>query len=246
MGPGIYRRRIRIATAPGLARADLEDDLHRVGAIIRHDGARITAVEPVMIRVPWSLCPQAGQRLHRLVGMALSPDPLAAYRHTPGPEQCTHVFDMAALAATHAARGTIGRDYLAEVPVTTPGAAQAAKLYRDGDMVLGWTAEGTALVAPDSFAGRDLRRLLAWAETALDADALEAVMVLRRAMLISSSRHVDVDAFAHALESGYPLGGCFVFQPDTAPLASRNRGTRRDFSPDASPMLADLDDRAAE
>ncbi len=246
MGPGIYRRRIRITTEPGLARADLEDDLHRVGAVVRHDGRRVTAVEPLAIRVPWSLCPEAGRRLQRLVGMPLSTHPLAAQRHTPGPEQCTHMFDMAALAVTHAARGTASRDYLAEVPVTTPGAAQAARLYRDGEAVLGWTAEGTALVAPAAFAGRDLRRLLAWAETALDADALEAVTVLRRAMLISGSRHVDVDAFANALESGYPLGGCYVFQPDTAPRASRNRGSRRDFSPDAAPMLGDLDDGAAE
>jgi len=45
--PGIYRRRIRIATSPGQARADLEDDPHRYGVIVRHDGEHLTGVEGI-------------------------------------------------------------------------------------------------------------------------------------------------------------------------------------------------------
>ncbi|MDB5968420.1 MAG: hypothetical protein JWQ90_870 [Hydrocarboniphaga sp.] len=38
---GIYRRRLRIVTGPGWARADLEDDPHRYGVEVHHDGADI-------------------------------------------------------------------------------------------------------------------------------------------------------------------------------------------------------------
>lgn len=241
MGPGTYRRRILIATGAGWARADLEDDLHRVGAVVRHDGVRVTGVEGLPIRVPWSLCPQAVARLERLVGLELSPHPLAGYRHTPGPEQCTHMFDMAGLALAHAARGTARRQYDAAVTVTTPDAPQTAALRRDGAPVLEWAVRGTVLTAPQAFAGQDLRRLLAWAEQALpDPDAFEAVVVLRRAMLISGSRHVDVDAFDTAFSTGYPLGACYVYQEGTAERAARNRGSRRDFSADADGLLSDL------
>lgn len=241
MGPGIYRRRVRIVTAAGEARADLEDDLHRVGAVIRHDGACVTAVEGKPIRVPWSLCPQSTARLERLVGMALSPHPLAGYRHTPGPEQCTHMFDMAGLAIAHAARGSAGCTYDAAVPVAEEDGPQTATLHRDGVLVLRWTVDGTRLTAPALYAGQDLRRLPDWGETALpDLDAYEAMIVLRRAMLISGSRRVDVDAFTTAFATGYPLGACYVYQRGTAERAERNRGTRRDFSEGAERLLGDL------
>jgi hypothetical protein len=47
-----YRRRIRITTAPGKARADIEDDAHRFGVALLHDGVKVTAIRGEGLRTP--------------------------------------------------------------------------------------------------------------------------------------------------------------------------------------------------
>jgi len=114
--PGIYRRHIRLHAAPGAVRADMEDDSHRFGVIVRHDGRVVRAVEGLPMRTPWTLCSGARDLLSALVGMQLAPTPLAAARHTDQKQQCTHMFDLATLAVAHAARGIAGREYHIEAP----------------------------------------------------------------------------------------------------------------------------------
>lgn len=240
MTPGVYRRRIRIAAEDGAVRADLEDDPHRLGVRIGHDGRHVTAAAGTTHRTPWSLCPDSAGRLERLVGMALAPTPLAVHGHTPGQQQCTHMFDLAGLAIAHAARGVPARQYDAAVTVASAEAPRQARLQRDGREVLWWTVDGTTIIAPAPFAGRDLRSLLAWAETACDgADAFEAVVVLRRAVHISSARLMDLDDIPSAASLDRYGGACFVFQPERAAGSSRNRGSTRDFTHAPDALLRD-------
>ena len=240
MRPGIYRRRIRIVAEPGRVRADLEDDLHRVGVVIHHDGHQVTATEGITLRIPWSACPDSARMLERLVGMALVAHPLATHRHTDSLAQCTHMFDLAGLAVAHAARRSPGCRYDMAIPVEAEPAVQIATLHRDGAPLLTWTVDGTRLLAPEPFAGQNLRRLLAWAETSLpDPDLFEPVVVLRRAMLISGSRRYDVDAAPTAAATGYAMGACFTYQPGVAESATRQYGTIRDFTTDPDGLLAD-------
>src|SRR6266511_3842032 len=124
--PGIYRRRIRIRTAAGIARADLEDDPHRYAVIVRHDGERVSAIEGRTVRTPWTSCREATSVLDRLVGIPLSPNPLAVYASTNGREQCTHLFDLAGLAIAHATGHASGACY-----VFQPGVVErAARVMR--------------------------------------------------------------------------------------------------------------------
>lgn len=240
--PGIYRRRILITTTAGRARADLEDDPHRHGVEIRHVAGRITDVRGEALRVPWSACPGAVRELERLAGMALSPDPLAVYRHTNAREHCTHLLDVAGLAIAHAARGIVRRRYDAEVPVTGRQGAQRATLYRDGERVLEWQLADGVIIAPERFAGRGLRRLLEWArEACADPDDLEAVAVLRRAVHISNSRLAELDLYEGPAAFGAVLpGACFLFQRSGPRPAQRMRGSTRDFTDAPEGPLSDL------
>ena len=242
MNPGIYRRSIRIATAGMEARADLEDDLHRYAVIVRHDGASVTAIEGVPIRVPWSLCPQSVQALDRLVGMPLSPHPLAVFRHTDGSRQCTHLFDLAGLAIAHAARGIAARRYDIDAPYFQEIGPRTLSLRRDGIDVLRWTIAGTALLAPEPFAGHDVRRLSAWADSNFpDLDDVEAIALLRRAVLISKARLHDWDIFPTAADTGHGSGACYVFQPGVQEHAVRMFGSAREFTDAPERLLSDLE-----
>ena len=239
--PGLYRRRIRITTAPGQARADLEDDPHRYGVIVRHDDERITAVEGIALRTPWDLCREATRVLDRLVGMPLSPDTQAVYRHTNGRAQCTHLFDLAGLAAAHAARGTPGREYDIDVSCIDPRATRRARLRVDGHELLNWTLLRTRILGSQTFAGQDVRGMMPWAKARfIDRDALEAVIVLRRAVFISGNRMFDMDRMARADATGHVNGACYVYQQGVAARALRERGSTLDFGDTPERLLADL------
>lgn len=223
------------------ARADLEDDLHRCAVTIRHNGTCVTAIEGLPIRLPWALCPQSVEALKRLIGMPLSPHPLAVFRHTEGAQQCTHMFDLAGLAIAHAARGIPQRRYEIEAPYLKEQGARTLSLRRDGTEILHWTIEGTTLLAPAPFAGRDIKRLTTWAETAFpDIDAYEAIALLRRAVLISKARLHDWDIFPTAADTNHGTGACYVFQPGVQERATRMRGTAREFTDAPERLLSDL------
>ncbi|NRF71999.1 DUF2889 domain-containing protein [Aquincola sp. S2] len=240
--PGTYRRRLRIRTGADWARADLEDDPHRYGLTLRHDGTRISAIEGRALRTPWSACGEAVAVLDRLIGMELSPDPQQVYRQVNGRAQCTHLLDLAGLAASHAARGIAQRDYDAEAPCLDPDARRDAVLHTDGRETLRWTLERNAIIAPAPFAGQDLAALMPWAKACIvDRDLFEAVWVLRRALFVSGNRFHDLDAMARATDTGHVLGTCHVYADGVAGRALRAFGSTRDFSDPGVPMLADLE-----
>jgi len=53
-------------------RGDMEDDFHRFGVTVRHDGARVVEVEGEGERYPWTTCPAAVEPLRALAGAPLS------------------------------------------------------------------------------------------------------------------------------------------------------------------------------
>ncbi|HEX6704643.1 MAG TPA: DUF2889 domain-containing protein [Albitalea sp.] len=238
--PGIYRRRLRVQTGRGWARADLEDDPHRYGVDLRHDGAHIGAVTARALRTPWTACHEAPALLERLQGAPLSPDPQQVYRHCNGREQCTHLLDLVGLAQAHAARGIARCDYDAEVPCFDPGEPRDAILRRNDREVLRWTLQGDTIVAPARMAGLHLPSLMHWAKAELDdRDEFEALWVLRRAVFVAGNRLMDLDRMARASDTGHIAGSCHVFTPGVADRAWRMPGTTRDFTDPAEPMLQD-------
>lgn len=222
-------RVIRIAGRPGVVRATLEDDFHHFRVVLRHAEGRVTAVEADSPRSPYSLCPVAGLELRRIVGMVLSEDMTAVFRVADAREQCTHQIDLAALAVTAAARGTTRRRYDIVVYDRRPGEDRHALLSRDGAPLLDWTLDGYAIAAPEPYAGHQLGTgFTSWVAEALDPEAAEAALVLRRGVFISGGRGMakQLDGYASAPVTS----GCWVQQPARAPLAMRQKGSTQDFT----------------
>ena len=239
--PGVYRRRLRTQAAARRVQADMEDDSHRFGVTLYHDGHSVTGVESRSIRTPWTLCAGARDMLPGIVGMPLAPSPLAASAFTDQKQQCTHLFDLAAIAASHAARGIAARDYRVDAPWYVLDAPRTLTLYRDAVVVLEWTLDGNSIVAPEPYASIGVRPLLEWARKELtDPDELEALFIMRRAVLISGSRTLDLDALPVAAATRHGIGACYVHQPSRINLARRNVGSSRDFTDTPEGLLADL------
>jgi len=236
-----YRRRIRITTAAGQARADLEDDPHRYGVIVAHDGQRALSVRGLTLRTPWTLCKDAAAMLAKAEGVPLGTEFGEFYQQVDASLQCTHMADLAALAIAHAGHGTARRQYDVEVTGPATGERQFAAMEVDGAAYLNWTIEGTRIVSPGRYAGEDLRTMMRAVHAAGDPSHTEAIQVLRRAVFVARSRRLDLDKLRNAAETGHVPGACYVFQPGLSEHALRIRGATRDFTHRREQMLIDLE-----
>lgn len=241
-GAGALRRRIRLVAAPGAVRAGIEDAYHSFRLVLRHDGARILALEPGFRRVPLTTCPGAGAPLQRFIGTALD---------TPGAElvaredprgHCTHLHDLTILAMAHARRGG-ARQYDVAVPDEADGPVWST-LHRDGVEVLRWRTLDARIVEPGPLEGRPLLRGFArWATATFDGDALEAAFVLHKGYFVSRARPWNVEASAGRPVAHHTImrGACFSYSEPQMSVAIRNTGTSIDTSDAATPLLADFD-----
>jgi hypothetical protein len=239
----VYRRRIRLVTDPGrgMVTGELEDDFHHFVARVEHDGARIVRVDGDSPRVPWTTCPGARLALRGLEGMQLSPDARQLARGVDASVHCTHWLDAAILAAAWAGRGGTGcaeRVYDAAVPEVEDGVRRAS-LARDGRPVLEWEIEGLALrsgapVEPGLIIGPSFSRAVDGVE---DLELREAVLVLRRAVLISLAHIYDMDRVTDPMAFAAAIGArCHTFQPTRTGVV-RIRGANRDFTRDPEALL---------
>ena len=220
-------------------RGDLEDDFHRFGLTLHHDGERVTAVEGDAERFPWTTCPSAVEPLRSVAGARISRRLTELGEHVAARSNCTHLFDLAGLAIAHAARAAAGtRQYDVAIPDRTR-TLTSPQLERDGEVVLRWDLDGTTITGPAPYDGIALRAgFLAWAEATLDDEEAEAAIVLRRACDISFGRSMDLDVYDTAADLGdIMLGTCHSFQPGTIEVGLRNKGQTRDFSSDADLLL---------
>ncbi len=247
---GAYRRRLRmVITEPGVAEGGLEDDFHYFTVRVGHDGAVVTDVTASAYRWPWTTCPDAAGPLHALEGMELSARPLAAGDASSPKLNCTHMFDLASLTISHAARGgPVGT--VRQYDIVIPAAAQqhgevVVTCARDGEPLLAWTLDGRRVVAPPEFVDAPFRGgFFRWAEEAFgnaaqDWDAAEAAIVLRRACDIGMGRGMDLDAVEVADELEHQMAGvCFTMQPEQIHVAFRNKGTIKDFDEHPERALA--------
>ncbi len=245
---GSYRRRIRmVATSPTVVEAGIEDDLHYFTVRLEHDGHQVRTVRATAVRQPWSTCHEAAEPLAAIEGIDLAPSCLAVGAGAEATHQCTHMFDLAGLAAAHAWRvaagGAVRRQYDTSLPyVPLEESAQRPRditLLRDGDPVLTYTVAGLKVVDPEPFATADARGgFFRWAEAELAPDDAEAAIVLKRASLIGLSRGLDLDRYATIADMPGVAPVCWTQQPERAPVAFRVKGMIRDHDPAPDAMLA--------
>lgn len=239
---GVYRRRIRAEAREGFARAALEDDPHHFEVRIRHDGARVVAIEGRGVRYPWSACSDASAELSVLLGAQLDPRITAVGALSDPRQHCTHLYDLAGIAIAYAARAPSSVQYDIAVPEPIRGPT-CVTLAKNGAPLLAWDIADGAIHGPAPFAGVPLVwNFLGWAEANLSPELFEAAVLLRRACMIARCRLLVLDAVPNAgALDGQPTNRCFTQQPERAPSAARMLGTQLDFTDRPDALLADFE-----
>jgi hypothetical protein len=230
-----FRRRIRIRTVePGVVVSELEDDFHHFVITLRHDETSVISCDAESRRWPWATCPDAAMPLRALAGMPLSRRFTAAASWTDPKHNCTHQFDAACYAITHAACGRAERVYDLEVPLRDPNTGAArVRLWVDGAPRLDWSIAWQGIVDPQppfdeaNWKGGFLR----WADATLPEEDAECAITLRRASDIGMGRHMDLDGVPVAEQLPPIMGGvCYTMQPGVVDVAFRHVGSIRDFA----------------
>jgi Protein of unknown function (DUF2889) len=218
--PG-FRRRIRVTPGPGAVRSELEDDYHCMAVTVHHDGTSAGAIEPDMERAPWTTCPGAVALLQQtFTGVALAGFTARGEKR----ENCTHLYDLAILAAAHAAdRQAFVYDILISDAVD---GRRRAEIRRDGAIVLGWVDAAGRIVEPAEIAGVALDKMRPWIES-LEVSQREAARLLQWGAILANGRSRPQESQSSASSLG--VGRCYTFQPQRVALAQRN-GAIRDFS----------------
>lgn len=226
----------------------LEDEFHHFGVTLIHDGTHIRDLRIAAPRHPWSTCIGADLPLRALIGQPLASRCAAVGAMVNMRRNCTHLLDLASLAAAHAWSGRGQRRYhgtvqsLSDVVAgATPGLLRAT-LYRDGQQVLDWDVLDYTIVAPEQFAGQGiLHGFREWTDIRSVADAEDA-LVLRRVAFVAFGRRVSIEHARVAAEIGQgPV--CHSFQPEWSRIAVRIPATHRRFDRDPDAMLGCVDSK---
>lgn len=227
--PG-YRRTTRVVPFPGAVVAMMEDDMHCMAVTLRHDGERVTAVEPNQARAPWTTCPGAEAELvDTFTGCPLGEVSVRRERL----RNCTHLHDLAVLAAAHAAsREPVCYTMFVSDPV---GGRRNLEIRRDGVPVWQWSEQDGRFVAPPALAGLTAFALRDWIG-ALPAPEREAARLLQTAALISHGRTMPLSEQSDATRMP---ANCHTFQPAQAAVAKRFR-VPIDFSAGGRQPLEDF------
>ena len=217
--PG-YRRRIIVDSRDGAVAAMLEDDIHCLGVILRHDGEVVTRIETHFDRLPWTTCPGAPAKLvETFAGATLAE--VTARRDKK--QNCTHFHDMTVLAAAYAnAPGTVVYDIAASDPVH---GERLLECRRNGAVLQCWTEQNGVLCEPAEVAGKTLFSLRDWIGS-LTGMPQESARLLQWAAIVAHARTMPLEEQSDA---GKLSPNCYTFQPERADIAVRN-GERRDFS----------------
>jgi hypothetical protein len=228
--PGLWRR-IVLQPGPGYIGGALEDDMHRFHIRIDHADGRIVAVAAKALRHPWSACPGATTFIARELTGELLKD---VARRDPY-QHCTHLLDLAVLAAAHADDADpICFDLRVADRMDQ---RTTASLAENGVERLRWRLDGTRIAGTD----RDLRQLSRW-KRELGPQEAEWAALLRRAVFVSGARQYRAPSLEQTatLNQGR-MGVCFNYQLPQAEQSTRTPDWHRDFSESGREPLESLD-----
>lgn len=217
--PG-FRRRFRITPKPGCVLSEVEDDFHCMALSIKHDGLVATHIHADLKRAPWTTCPGAPAQVEQTFNGL----PLKEFaRRGDKKSNCTHLYDLALLAAEHALdRDVLVYDILVSDPVQ---GERVAELRRNGAAILGWREKDGNIIEPVELSGQTVWTLNPWIES-LAPEMQEAARVLRWGAVLAHGRMIPIEKQSDATRMP---PNCYTFQPARAAVAQRIVDLR-DFS----------------
>ena len=213
-GEGFARRIIRLETRDAhTVDGHLVDNYHEMRCQLRHNGGSVTGIDGALLRFPTTCCPGSPAGLHQLVGLDLSTPMVVLYESGRVRRNCTHLFDLAAFAMTHALRTVRSRTYVATVPDEATAPVEVA-VACDGVAMHRWMVRNGHIVAPVELAGRPLIQGFGkWSAAAFAGDALEAAKLLSRTCILATIRPFRPETGAgRSLDEKSPLAGaCYAY-----------------------------------
>jgi hypothetical protein len=210
----------------------LDDTHHAIWVRMAHDGHVVTTATGGFNRMPNTACPGAGIALKELCGMPLATPLSKLYGDGRPQRNCTHMFDVAALALMHARRETAMRVFDVTIPDAATG-PQQTDVRLDGKVIHSWLVADGSIVDPVAFAGRALiGGFSAWAYSTFEGDRLESALVLQKGWFVSRARRYVLDTTAVALASrrATSSGVCYAYTEPQSSSAWTIPGYVRDFS----------------
>lgn len=185
--------------------AMLEDDLHCMAVRLRHDGKTVLGVEVLADRMPWSPCPGAAGELERtFAGVPLRE--VTSRREKQ--RNCTHLHDLAVLAASHA-MDTAPTEWRIAVSDPQDG-ERVLTISRDGRLMHRWTERAGAFVDPPEVAGQSALTLRDWI-AGLEPEPQEAARLLQWGALVAHGRQMSDERRRSALAIRQ---SCYTMQPE--------------------------------
>jgi hypothetical protein len=237
--PGLWRR-IVLQPGPGWIGGALEDDMHHFRIRLDHVDGRITAVHAAGVRTPWTACPGSAPHIEK----ELTGELLSEVANRDPTQQCTHLFDLAIVAAAHAGdtEPTVFDMRVADRVGATElgGGRTTGTLSVNGVEKMRWQVEGTMITGPERFADREMKRVSKW-KSEFPPDEAEWATLLRRAIFIGPARVYEPQFEKRASEMGpWRMGACYNYQlpqaEESIPIFDR-----REFSMSGREPLQDLD-----
>ena len=237
--PGFWRR-ITIQSFPGQVVGGLEDDVHRFTLTLSHSNGVVDDIEITLDRYPWTSCPGAGpflteQLIGKRVGELAQQDPR---------QHCTHLYDLALLCIHRTAIGSTDETDFIQYDLTVAdrvAGQTTATLLENNIIQLRWQLQGTQIIGPDEWTGKDLRTLSSWKKKLSGADSLRAI-TLRRAVFVSGVRaYPNVMKGTAADRAPNRAGACFTYQLPRAENALPTQQLHKDFSQSKTQPLAQFD-----
>lgn len=237
--PHVFFRRVIFDVTETECQVAMEDEHHYFVLNLGHDGERITSVNSTARRTPWTICPQAAARLQDFVGQPLRQRIAVDLPAIDSKQQCTHQYDLLMLALTQA-RHPGRREYVVKI-IGAAHEYRHAELWLNDEQLFDWRLRGTTIHSSDECDQQDLRSIMPWAEQMLSDRKLEALFALRRAVMVASSKGINLDLIKNAGQAMVVrAGACFVFQPERAEQAHRVVGSTRLDVTAAEDLLVDI------
>ncbi len=240
-GTGVFRRRLHWRATEGRVDVELEDSNHGFRLRLRHDGSRIVGVDAEPVRYPFTTCPEAVKNAQQIVDLPLA-DAAALRERLPQPSNCTHLIDMALLAAAHA--GDVGTERYYDIAVFDESAERdgvtQARIECDGRLVHDWAIRAHVIEQPAELAGKPaMRGFYAWAAQTFAGLPFEAAQVLQRGYFVAQARRWSYEPIEQnpACTDGMPLGACYSYNTGAVERALRIKGSVRDYSKSSERLL---------